>query len=94
MITGRRLLVVPLAVAAGWELMIDRRIVVVKEVRVVDEGPSVRTILVVSEGSKPDEEIEAVREDTKENTREVQGSILADGDKTTPCVEKEEMVED
>ena len=39
------------------------------------------------------EELEIVREDTAENERDLQGSVLPDDDKTTPAVEKEEEME-
>ena len=65
-VAGRRLLVVPLAVAVGWELALDDRIVVVKEVH----G---ETLVVVHADGKR-ETVEIVREDTDENARELEGS--------------------
>ena len=40
------------------------------------------------------EEIEIIREDTAENSEDLQGSVLPDDDKTTPAIEKEEEVDD
>jgi len=40
------------------------------------------------------EELEIVRENTAENSKCLQGSVLPDDDKTTPAVEKEEEVDD
>jgi len=62
----RRLLVVPLALAVGWELMIDGRVVVVNEVR--------KNTIVVQHDNGHQATIEVHREDTKENTRELEGS--------------------
>ena len=56
----------PLAVAVGWELALDDRIVVVKEVH----G---ETLVVVHADGKR-ETVEIVREDTDENARELEGS--------------------
>jgi len=93
MVHGRRVLVVPVAVAAGWELALDDRVVVVKEVRVVEtDGVKTETILVTDVGAPADaepEEIAILREDTKENTQEMEGSVLPDDDETTPGVTTE-----
>ena len=62
----RRLLVVPLAVAVGWELFVDDRVVVVKEVH------EHKVIVEHSDGKT--EEIEVHKEDTADNTQEHEGS--------------------
>jgi len=63
---GRRFLVVPLGLAVGWELWVDNRLVVVREVHE-------HTIVVtLQDGST--ETIEVQREDTDENAEDLQGS--------------------
>lgn len=65
-ISGRRLLVVPVALAVGWELLVDNKPVVVKEVhnhKVVIEHIDGRT-----------ETVEVVKQDTPENTKNHEGT--------------------
>ncbi|MCG6871365.1 MAG: hypothetical protein LJE84_03660 [Gammaproteobacteria bacterium] len=65
-IRGRRLLVVPLAVASGWELEIDDQVLLVDDVYddyIVVHGPD--------GGSR---KIPVVKEDTKQNLEEFEGS--------------------
>jgi len=62
----RRLLVVPLAVAVGWELLVEDRVVVVHEVH-VDH-------VIVKDSAGKTEKLEVVKEDTAENTKELEGS--------------------
>jgi hypothetical protein len=64
--TGRRVLVVPLAVAVGWELFYDHRPVVVHEIH--------PTYLVVRHVDGKSEKIDIVKEDTPENTVDHEGS--------------------
>ncbi len=86
MIGPRRVLVVPVGVAAGWELTVDTGVVVVHEVR-----PDV-VIVVDARGAK--QEIPIQREDTPDNAEDQQGSQLPDSDRTTPARESEEEVEE
>jgi hypothetical protein len=65
-IGGRRLLVVPLGIAVGWELMKDDKVVVVKEVH--------KHTIVVAHADGKTEEIEIAKEDTKENSKNLEGS--------------------
>ena len=62
----RRLLVVPLAVAVGWELLVDDRVAVVHEVH-VDH-------VIVKHVDGTTAKIETVREDDAENAKELEGS--------------------
>jgi hypothetical protein len=97
MVHGRRRLIVPLACVAGWELALDDRIVVVKEVRVVEkDGEKIETIVVqdIDNPKAKPEEIEIAREDTKENRSEMEGSEIPEGDEETPGVTTEVEVED
>ncbi|MBX7098561.1 MAG: hypothetical protein K1X89_12690 [Myxococcaceae bacterium] len=86
-VAGRRLLVVPVAVAVGWELAVDQRVVVVREVRA-------ETVVVADLKTSATEELPAVREDDAENAKELPGTVLAEGDTTTPSRETEEEVEE
>lgn len=65
-IGARRLLVVPVALAVGWELFVDNKPVVVKEVhhhKVVVEHIDGKT-----------ETVEIVKQDTPENTKNHEGT--------------------
>ena len=62
----RRLLVVPLAVAVGWELMVDDRVVVVHEVH--------EHHVVVKHADGKSEKLEIHKEDDAENSKELEGS--------------------
>lgn len=105
MVRGRRAWVVPVGLAVGWELMHENRVVVVREIKVVElEGVRTEVAVVVDADVKveagkaaPAEEIAIVREDSRENAAELEGSRLADDDKTTPGLEaeiEEEIEED
>jgi uncharacterized Zn ribbon protein len=85
--------VVPVGLALGWELDLGDRVVVVKETKfVVKEGTRVEVVVVQGADGK-NEEIEVAREDTDDNRKSLQGTVLADGDKATPAVEADEDVE-
>jgi len=90
---GRPFWVVPVGLAIGWELMDNDRVVVVKETKVVEKESQSVEVLVVVDTSGNTEEIEVVREDTSENTAELEGSDLPDDDTSTPSVSVEVEVE-
>lgn len=83
MVTGRRVAVVPVAMAVGWELALANEVVVVHAVR----SPNV---IVVRYPAGHTKEIHVHREDTTANREELQGSE-ANGDGTR---EIEEDVEE
>ena len=87
MIAGRRVAVVPFAVAAGWELSLGPRVVVVREVRLT-------TIVVADPAGGPPEEIDIQKEDNAENTPDDRGSPITDGDTSTPALVAEEDVDE
>jgi hypothetical protein len=87
---GRRFLVVPVAMAAGWELAIGNQVSVVKEVRPAQGGVE---MAVVQYPDGKTQEVALAREDTPENTAEMEGTQLPEGDTTTPAVEAEVEVE-
>jgi len=64
----RPVLVVPLAVAVGWELALDNRVVVVKEVREKE--------VVVTDSDGKTETLEIAKEDSPDNTQELEGSEI------------------
>ena len=66
----RRALVVPLALAVGWELALDNRVVVVHEAK-----PDI--IVVIDPKTNAQEEIAIVKEDTPDNLKELEGTVLA-----------------
>lgn len=93
-VRGRRVWVAPVALAVGWELALDNnRVVVVKEIKYVERNGTNVEVAVVQNDDGKTEEIEIVRENTAENSEDLQGGILPDDDKTTPAVETEEEVE-
>ena len=91
---GRPVWVVPVGVAVGWELLRDDKVVVVKQVKVVEVESEPREIVVVVHSDGAEEEIEVIREDDENNTVEIEGSILTEGDEKTPGVESEIEVEE
>ena len=94
LVAGRRVWVAPVALAVGWEMVLDaNRVVVVKETRLVERSGSRVEVVVVQGTDGKTEELEIVRENTAENGKDLQGSVLPDADKTTPAIEKEEEVE-
>ena len=85
--------VVPVAIAVGWELQQDDRVVVVKEITVIEVDGEKSDAIVTTDG----ETIAIVKEDDDTNAVAQEGSFLADDDTTTPGVEvevEEEVEED
>lgn len=66
LVRGRRLLVVPVGLAVGWELLVDDKVVLVKEVH------EHKIVVEHSDGST--QEIDVAREDTEENSEDLEGS--------------------
>ena len=95
-VRGRRLWVVPVGLAIGWELVHDDRVVIVREIKVVERDGAGVEVAVVQDDAGKTEEVEVLREDTPDNRKELEGSIIADSDQTSPGVEAEveEEVED
>ena len=84
---GRPFWVVPVGLAVGWELVHRDRVVVVERIRVVErEGQRVEVAIVTDAAGKT-EEIEVVREDTPENIQDLEGSLLAENDQSTPGID-------
>ena len=86
---GRPFWVVPVRLAVGWELVHTNRVVVVREVRVVERDGRKTEVAVVQDAEGQRSEIEIVREDNAENSSELTGSEIADDDKDTPAVESD-----
>ena len=84
---GRPFWVVPVGLVIGWELVHRDRVVVVRQVRVVErEGRRVE-VAVVADAAGTTEEVEILREDTPENLQELEGTLLAENDQSTPGIE-------
>lgn len=93
-VAGRRVWLAPIALAVGWELVLDSdRVVVVRETKFVERSGTKVEVAVVQHADGKTEELEIARENTVENSKNLEGSVLSDDDKTTPGVEKEEEVE-
>jgi hypothetical protein len=87
LVAGRRVWVVPVGLAVGWELAHDGRVVVVRETRIVERDGDKVEIVVVADPDGKTEEIEIVREDTEENSVELEGSEIPGDDGDTPGIE-------
>jgi CRISPR/Cas system Type II protein with McrA/HNH and RuvC-like nuclease domain len=86
---GRPVWVVPVGLAVGWELAYENRIVVVKEIKVVEKDGMKVQVASVQDSTGKTEDVEILREDNADNRRDLEGSVLPDNDKTTPGVEGE-----
>jgi hypothetical protein len=90
---GRPFWVVPVALVVGWELALADRVVVVKETRIIEKEGNKVEVAVVQDSDGKTEQIEITREDTADNAGDLEGSVIADSDKTTPGVDSETEVE-
>lgn len=90
---GRPFWVVPLGLVVGWELAHANRVVVVKEINVVEKDGNKIEVATVEDSKGKTEQIEITREDTAENAKNLEGTKLAANDTSTPSVEREEEVE-
>lgn len=88
-IHGRRFLVVPVAIAAGWELQIDKEVVVVKEVRVIKKDGLTSETIVTTHPDGTEKEYPVVREDNQDNSVELEGSELSQNEQEIPHIESE-----
>jgi hypothetical protein len=84
---GRPFWIVPLGLAAGWELAHANRVVVVRETRFIQKDGVKSEIAIVQDASGKSEQVEIAREDTPDNGKNLEGSVLEDGDTTTPAIE-------
>ncbi len=90
MVRGRRFWVVPVGLVVGWELMHEDRVVVVREIKMIEvEGVKTEVAVVVDPNAAAFEEIPIVREANQDNAVELEGTRLADDDKSTPGIEAE-----
>lgn len=94
MLLGRPVWVVPIGLAVGWELLHDDKVVVVREVKIVEVDGGQREVLVVAHRDGTVEDVEVVREDDEANAVELEGSTLPQGDESTPGVDAEIEVEE
>ena len=77
---------VPVGLVAGWELSHANRVVVVRETHFIEKAGVKSEVAIVQDASDKIEQVEITREDTAENRRNLQGSVLDDGDTTTPAI--------
>jgi hypothetical protein len=83
------MVVVPVAAAVGWELVVDDKVYVVENTK---KDGDVEIFIIKSGGETT--EIAVIREDDDTNSVEMEGSELADGDTSTPGVDAEEEIEE
>lgn len=91
---GRPFWVVPVGLVVGWELMHRDRVVVVKEIKVVEKDGNKIEVATVQDASGKVEHVEITREDTPENSKDLKGTELPAHDKATPAIESEEEREE
>jgi hypothetical protein len=84
---GRPFWVVPIGLAAGWELAHANRVVVVRETRFIEKDGVRTEVAIVQDESGKTEQVEITREDSADNRKNLEGSIVDDGDETTPAIE-------
>ncbi len=88
-VLGRPFWVVPVGMVVGWELMHENRVVVVKETKIIERDGNKVEVAVVQDQQGKTEQIDLLREANADNAKDLEGSHLADNDKSTPAVEAE-----
>jgi hypothetical protein len=86
-IRGRPFWVVPVHLAVGWELMHLHRVVVVREIRVVERDGQRSEIAVVQDATGQTVEMDITREDTRDNSIDFPGMAIPESDANTPALE-------
>ncbi len=86
-IYGRPFWVVPVGLAVGWELSHRNRVVVVRETRIIERDGKKTEVAVVEDASGNKETIDITRENTADNSKNLKGSVVDEGDTATPAVE-------
>lgn len=89
MVLGRPFWVVPVGLAVGWELLHNERVVVVKETHFVERDDAKIEVALVQDSTGKMEQVDILREDTADNRKNLQGSVLPDDDRSTPGVDEE-----
>jgi hypothetical protein len=84
---GRPFWVVPIGLAAGWELSHANRVVVVRETRFIEKDGVKTEVAIVQDASGKTEQVEITREDSADNRKNLEGSVLDESDTTTPAIE-------
>jgi high-affinity K+ transport system ATPase subunit B len=88
-VLGRPFWVVPFGMVVGWELLHDNRVVVVKETKIIERDGQKVEVAVVQDDKGKTEEVDILREDNADNAKDLEGSRLADNDKSSPGIESE-----
>jgi hypothetical protein len=91
---GHPLWVVPVGLAVGWELVHENRVVVVKETKFIEVDGAKTEVAIVQGSDGKTEQVMVAREDTPENGKNLEGSVIPDDDKKTPGVESEAEAEE
>jgi hypothetical protein len=84
---GRPVWVVPTGLAVGWELAHTNRVVVVREIRTVETNGQKTEVAVVQDATGKSEEVEITRQDSAENSTELEGSEIPEDDAGSPGIE-------
>jgi hypothetical protein len=91
---GGKVLIVPAGIVAGWELVIKDKVYVVHEVKTIKVDGAPTEVVVVKTGNGKLKNIHIIKEDTKENSKNIKGSELSKDDKDIPFVDEDEEVEE
>jgi hypothetical protein len=86
--------VVPVGLVVGWELVHAGRVVVVKEIKVIERDGAEVEVATVQDTNGKAEQVEITREDSAANAKNLEGSVIADEDKMTPGIDGETEVEE
>jgi hypothetical protein len=75
-VSGRLFWVVPAELTAGWELVYRKRVVVVRETRIVERNGRKSEIAMVEDSGRHCSTVEITREDNAENSLALEGSVV------------------
>ena len=88
-VQGRPVWVVPIGIAVGWELAYENRIVVVTDITIAERDGMQVQVASVQDSLGKTEHVEILREDTDDNRKGLEGTVLPGTDTTTPGVDSE-----
>jgi hypothetical protein len=77
---GRPFWVVPVGLAVGWELVHRDRVVVVKEIQIIEKDGQKSEVAIVEDATGSVETVEILREDNADNAKELEGTAIAEDD--------------
>ncbi len=88
-VQGRPVWVVPIGIAVGWELAYENRIVVVTDITIAERDGMQVQVASVQDSLGKTEHVEILHEDTDDNRKDLEGTVLPGTDTTTPGVDSE-----